>query len=418
MFGWWKNLFRRDTPTKASAGVLTQAPGGLGTTPSLSRAQEQYRHNVGWAYVATRAIAWRIAGQDVCVGRIGRRGKNSVKALGDTVTPLDTHPLLDAIANPNPIMTRWPLMVSTVSSLDLTGRSYWWMPDGNDRPEIWPLPSDWVMAADPMRGSYFVTPPGTGQKFQVPADQMAAFVLPDPSDPFGSKSPLQSQAPAVAADEAIQVAQARGFSNGLFPGLLIRVGRQEGIDGKESMRPTLTPAQRKDLIESLRTLHEGAVNYGEPLIVDGQIEGVDRLTNTVQEMDFLGSGKMTKSRIMQAFGVNPLIVGEIEGSNKAQAVVAERVFTASTVNPLIQLLSESMTRWVVPRFADRERLVAWITPAVADDDELNLQRWGLGLKSGCVTVNEFRARVLNLPPVTGGDEPSGNAAIWRALGGA
>ena len=62
-----------------------------------------------------------------------------------------------------------------------------------------------------------------------------------------------------------------------------------------------------------------------------------------------------------------------------------------------------MTRWVVPRFADRERLVAWITPAVADDDELNLQRWDLGLKTGVVTPNEFRAQVLNLGPISGGD---------------
>ena len=75
--------------------AATSGPSGgmLGYGQRLVKHDEQYKHNVGWAYVATRAIAWRIAGQDVCVGRIGRRGRKSIKALGDNVTPLDTHPL-------------------------------------------------------------------------------------------------------------------------------------------------------------------------------------------------------------------------------------------------------------------------------------------------------------------------------------
>jgi phage portal protein BeeE len=51
-------------------------------------------------------------------------------------------------------------------------------------------------------------------------------------------------------------------------------------------------------------------------------------------VDFLESGQSTKSRIFQSFGVNPIIVGEIAGANRAYAAVAEAVFCSNVINPL------------------------------------------------------------------------------------
>src|SRR4030067_722280 len=104
MPNWFTRLFSHQQPVKAaSAAILTQAPGGLGVfPPSLNRAQEQYRHNVGWPAVAVRAIAWRVAGQDLHVARFARRrGRKSIdglprslKMMGDQPGPLDSARLL------------------------------------------------------------------------------------------------------------------------------------------------------------------------------------------------------------------------------------------------------------------------------------------------------------------------------------
>jgi len=410
---------RKAVTAQAAGGMLTAGPGMIGTTSQLTKAAEQYRHNVGWVSVAVRAIAHRIAGQDLFVAtltdrpRPGRKAAKflppCLKALGDRLEPLDRHALLDAIAEPNAIMTRWGLMVATVASLELTGRAFWWMPDadGGKRVELWPLPATWVEPADTLRSGWKIRPAGVAESFDVPAEQVALFYLPDPADPFGALSPLQTQAPAVAADESIQVAQTRAFQNGIFPGVILRAGRLPGmLPGQEGQRPVLEPAQRRELADSIRAIYQGAVNYREPLILDGMIEGVEKFTTTPAEMDFLNSGKQTKSRIMQAFGVNPMIVGEIDGANRAQAVVAEETFCQNCVNPLVELFSQVLTRWVGPRFASAgQRLAVWLAAAVAHDDELSLKQWDLGLRSGAATVNEYRVQVLNLPAMPDGDHP-------------
>lgn len=391
-----------------AGGLLTSGAGRISSQPSLSRAVDQYEHgSKGWAYVAVRAIAQRIAGQDVFAAKLTdtrqQRRKltlpDSMKAFGDRLEPLATHPILQAIDRPNPLMVRWPLMYFTVANLELTGRAFWWWADG----EIWPLPSSWVEPSDNLRTSWKVRPTGVVEPFDVPGDDIAHFCLPDPANPFGSLSPLQSQASAVATDESIQQAQHRSFTNGNFPQLMIRAGRLPGmLPGQDGERPILEPEQRKELIGAIKSIYRGAVNSSEPLIIDGMIEGVERLSDKPGEMDFMESGKAVKSRILQAFGVNPMIVGEIEGANRAQAVVAEQTFCQFTINPLIDLMSQTLTAW--SQLAFGESLAVWIAPCIAHDAELELQRWETAAKLGYVSQNEFRRQLLNLPDVDGGDD--------------
>ncbi len=136
------------------------------------------------------------------------------------------------------------------------------------------------------------------------------------------------------------------------------------------------------------------------------IENVTKLSNQIAEMDFMDSSKLTKSRVLQAYGVSPILLGEIEGANRASSVVAEEILIANKINPLIELISGCMTEWLGPMFASpREKLVVWIEPACAHDPELTLKRWDLGLKMGATSRNEYRVQVLNLQPLPGLDVP-------------
>ena len=395
----------RDAARKAvgdSGAKLSAGPGGFTRRPSLSQAREQFEHgNKGWAAVAVRAIAQRIAGQDVFAARLTDRNLKAVaehqlpggfKSFGDRLEPLATHPILSAINRPNSLMVRWHLLTFTVANLEITGRAFWWWSNG----EIWPLPASWVEPSDNLRTAWKIRPAGIVEAFEVPGTSVAHFCLPDPSNPFGSLSPLQTQAEAVATDEAIQTAQHRSFKNGAFPQLMLKAGRMPGIaPGEDGERPVLTNDQRQELIEAIRTLYRGAVNYGEPLIIDGLIEGVERLTTTPGEMEYLDSGKATKSRILEAFGVSPHIVGEIGNANRAQAAVAESTFCEFTINPLIELLSQTLTAWAQGAFL--EPLALWISPCRANDPELQLDRWKAAASLGYVSGNEFRRTILNLP---------------------
>lgn len=429
-------------PSPAALAGSTGLGGALGTIQrpqTALHAWEQYRHFTGWVYACIRPIAQRIAGQCVRVARVPlaggagfgrgradamhRREALALKerlpgSLKDFLTEdaevLQQHPLLDAINDPNAIMVRWALLYITVASLELTGRAFWWIfprPAGErGLPagwEIWPVPTSWVQPVhtkEKLYSSWMLQPDSASEAIEVPGDQIAYIYYPDPSNPLGAIAPLQAAARAVVADESMQDAQRRTFSNGMNPGWLLTVGRHpDTVSGGPGQRPILTQEQRRQIIATIKAFYQGVAKWDEPLILDGLIENAVRAHMTVREMDFLASGKVTKERISQIFGVNPIIMGQVEGANRASSATADDHFCSTTVNPKIELISQCLTAWVGPVFArGNERLLLFIEPATAFDPEFELDRMKALSDRGGLSINEFRAS-LGLPAIQGGD---------------
>jgi phage portal protein BeeE len=166
------------------------------------------------------------------------------------------------------------------------------------------------------------------------------------------------------------------------------VGKQPPPDVPGGMRPRLTDAQQRQIIGAILKRYQGTTRHGEPIILDGLIEDLKRLSNTPEEMDWLNSGKITKARIFQGFGVNPIIAGEVEGANRASAGAADKHFIDSTVNPKITLLSQTMTEWLGPMFGG---ITVWIEPCIADDADLSFQWAQLLSQAGAISTDELRA---------------------------
>jgi len=376
-------------------------------TARIGQHREQYAHFRDWPYIAIRAISNRLAAQPIYVGKLKpakRRSKAVLnwrsKAFLDAIEPLDSHPLLDALADPNPIMTRWSLISSLVSSLELTGKSLLWLLDGSYRGtafDLFPLPAHWAKPLDTLNQSWEITIDG-GTPFPAPGGSIAYFNLPNPGDPFDATSPLQTQAKAVDTDTQLQTAQSRSLENGLWPGMVIKVGNVS----KDGDRLRLNQQQRQQLLNAVKARYRGTQQFGEPFIVDGMVEDIRPLTTNPSEMAFLESGQQVKSRILQAYGVNPIILGEIQGANRAQAAMAEESLCTNVLNPLAELISQVLSKWMVPAFGDKE-LVVWMEPCRAHDSEITLKEWELGSARGFVTPNEYRTRVLGLPAIAGGD---------------
>lgn len=437
----------------------------------LTQHAEQYRHNTGWVAASIKPIASRIARQPVRLARVAKAvpGKASgptgtktasgsvqfpkpwekgnaentasavwfkqhfpgaYKQLAASAELIDSHPVLDAINDPNPIMVRWSLMFVTVASLLLTGKAYWWVKaretdegepgDGTPRIEIWPLPSSWVKPVhteERLYASWEVTPEGTHEAFPVPAEQIVYFYLPDPSSLLGAQSPLQNQARAVVSDEAIAEAQRRGFANGVFPGVAVVVGRQAGIDGKPGDRPTLNREQRAQIITAFKQAYRGVYNHDEPIILDQLIQDVRRVTNTNREMDFQASGDYTKERITQGFGVNPISMGQVEGANRASSATADDHLCQNTVNPIIELISQTLTAWLNPLLArPGEKLCLFIEEARAVDPDSDRADWTALYDRGGCSRNELRAGLRALAPMVDGETASvdGNKVLIDA----
>jgi len=384
--------------------ALTSSPGGVYSQPSsLSKASEQYRHNLGWVFCCVRAISQKIAGQDVYVGRVGKpTGKKlslprHLKAVGDNIEPLPTHPILDLLDDPNPITTRWALLYSAAANLLVTGRSFLWLPMEGKRRECWPIPTSWVTPIDILEGRWRIRPKNaTGEGFEVGNDSLVHLSLPDPSDPLGGAlSPVQAQATAIACDEAQENAQYRSAKQGINPSAIVRVGRQPNMLGTgEGVRPVLTEDQKHEIRDALQS-HTGPINRGGVLFVDGLIEGYDRFSLTPQELDFLASGQITKARIFQAFGVSPFALGQVENGNRAAMLVAQATLSENVLNPLAELFSQGLTAWLAPMFGE-PGLKIWLAPFTVNDDEMSLKQWEVAMRYGAVRKNEYRKTVLNI----------------------
>jgi phage portal protein BeeE len=429
-FGELKRLRAENDLLKKAVSPETLLAGGpvgmLSESPQLGVSRELERHfAVGWVYAACRPICQRIASQPVRVARRTSRPNPSkmvnkslapsfVKDMREGLELLDDHEIISAIDNPNDYMTRWTLLYNTVASLQITGRAFWLHAEDG----IWPLPASWVEPKHEnghLFSSFIVRPRFTGTALQTEYDGslISRFYLPDPSNPLrGSLSPLQAAARAVSTDESIQECQQRIFQNGIFPGLAVVVGRNPDISGIKGQRPMLTREQRQQIITAISQQYRGALNYGNPLILDALIEDVKKLSNSPAEMDFSESCQLTKSRIFQSFGVNPVVAGEITGVNRAQAAIADSLFCSGTINPLAELISEWMTKELPPRYDDPD-VVCWIEPARPRDEEATRADMEQLAKYGCVTRNELRS-IYNFPKL---ETPDGDELIPMARSG-
>lgn len=398
---------------------LVSTVGGYGDSlghRDYSGAIAQYRSFVGTCYTAISAIAKRACKQPLHVSRIKQSGLAKQTNL-DALEPIEGHFLSDWFSEPNTYLSGSQLLRVYFESILLTGRGTLWVREK----AIDYLPSHWIFPVHTKQQlfAYFnFQPPGYAEPIPIPAEEIAHCYLPDPANPLAPLSPVSAIGRSIRIEEALQMAQESGYRNGMMPGWAVKLAKVRGEDGKQAeWAPTLSPQQRRQIESVLGQRHEGAHQNRKTFILDGLIDELIKLTVSPQEMDFIESGKWTREQIFQAFSVNPIIVGEIQGANRASAAVADQAFVDMAVNPLLAIVGECLTNQVA-KLAD-PRLVLWFAPAVANDAELSLKRWDMLAKNRCVTINEIRRAVGNLQAVDWGDVPpeSGGAGLEGLLGG-
>lgn len=397
------------------------------------RAQEGYQLFKGWVYICVNAIAKAVAKQQWNAGAVKGAKENPTEnrdphaiqrktinappfiqekaARSDNnLEVLESHDSLDVLSRPNPVQKSFEFTYMQAANLLITGESYivgGIVKDEGEEERLWmiAIPSNWIRPVKEngkFTGWKLMTP-GNPDGISLAAENVSRTFLPNPSNPFAAMSPLAAAFSAITIDQYIQDSQQQAFENGINPNLIVTIGKQVGPDGKLSdKRPEITGAARRQIVRAIREIVNQTSQNGDPMIIDGLIESVHKLQSTPQEMDWHQSGEIVKKRIMQTYAVNPYIVGEVDAANRAQAVVAEQTFCTQAVNPIISALSESMTDFVGPIFADPERLVLWLDECHPIDEDLKSGNWNAARAIGDVTEPEYRKEILNLPPLEPG----------------
>jgi len=400
--------------------------------------RKRYQLFRDWTYSAVNAVCMKAAGQPVNVARLQganerdeERNKPSqmkqwleqkmppamrTKNAGVEMELLIDHPLIDLLDNPNDVQNRWQFVYTFVANLNLTGWGYLVGGETNGKMGVWSIPTTWItpIHKDGSFSKYRFKRPGeAGEGVLLDRENVAFAHLPDPANLLGALSPAEAQMNAVRIDDHIQTSQEAFFENGIFPSMVVTIGKNVLNDGTEGPRPVLTPAQRRQVIGAISKQNRGVANYGGLGIIDGLVERFDRFSATQNEMGWEKSEKTVRTRILSAFGVHPFILGEpMNVGGYSQAVEIKGIF-CDRVNSFLEMLSGLANSFMAPMVEQGERLKVWWELCIPKDPSIEAVDWREAAKRGDVTRNETRAR-LGLPP----DEAAADrAALLSTVGG-
>jgi len=388
------------------------------------RSKIRYGQFHGWLYSAVNAVAGEGAQQPVRVGRLvgassslpdvgPNRSKRqySVKKIPKTVRSkvegrewelIEDHPLLVLLDRPNPIQSRWEFAYSFITNLCLTGWSFVvWGQGEKGQLEVYSMPTDWVTPKHDNGpfSSFLIGNPNDANtsRVELGPDKVAMARMPSPSDPLGAMAPADSQQPAIRVDDQIQASQELFFENGVFPSVIVQIGKDPHPEITGGIRPRLNAPQRRQVISAIKSTMAGVANYGNPAIVDGLIESIDKLSMTQNELGWEKSENTIRTRILSTFGVHPFILGEIVNvGGYAQArEIKERFF--NVVNRYLDMLSCVMSKLAEPMQDSRGKLYIWWEALEAKDPMIESLNLRYARKLGDITPDEFRCE-LGLPP--------------------
>lgn len=408
----------------------------LGMFQEQSVAARKYSLYRGWVYSAINAIAAEAAGQPLMLGQVTSKhlkgrptGIKSfgtklpkfiqTKAAEEEINVVYEHALLDALSNPNPIQGLWQYTYSFVANLCLTGWSFIVIDDkGEDGRDYYSIPTNWIRP-DHTKGAFaefrIVNPTNpTAGDLSGPTfsrSQVRFAHLPNPGDLMSALSPATAQSLAISVDDQIQTSQESFFSNGIFPSVIITMGTQPHPEVPAGVRPRLTQAQRRQVYGAIRKVSGGIANYGNPAIIDGMIEKIERLSASQVEMGWEKSEQTVRTRILSAFGVHPFILGEQMPGSYAQAyIVQDRFF--KRVNTMLSMLGNLHTDHA--REYDDPGLLVWWEPCKALDPGMERSLWETARKNGDITQNEFR-HFMGLPPDDDGQDETIDKSISKEV---
>jgi len=403
---------------KQAGGVIDFSSPGL--TNCLSGWQEQsmydQKYNLfhGWIYSAVNVLASEGAGQSACVAKLKgsstkgeekeklrnqkafqlsrmTKGIRSKVAASHELEILEEHLLKDLMEKPNPIQDKWQFVYTFISNLCLTGWSYVVAGEHEGRLEMYALPTTWVKPIhDPSSFDRFEVknPKAVGtEPVVLDRDQVGFAYLPNPSDPLCALAPAAAQMRAVRIDDHIQTSQDAFFDNGIFPSALVTVGKMPYMDTEG--RPVLMGNQRRQITSALKKLYSGPIHQGEPIILDGMVESVERFQFSQNEMGWDKSEEKVRTRILSAFAVHPYILGDnVRVGGYAQVANIEKRFY-KRVNTYLDMLGNLLTNLFGS--IENERLLLWYEKTEVSDPSLE-QSLNLAMRDkGDIGRNEMRA---------------------------
>ena len=394
--------------TKADpAGSLIVSSYGLAQPVRTPRrfdklADEGYNQNP-IVHRAINLIATAIAG---IPWRLYEKGNRSGTLIGGTTAPtttpsrrrgmeIETHPLLDLMARPNPTQGWGKFIEAYVAYLYVAGNSYLWANRANGGKGA-PVEL-WTMRPDRMRivpdEKQFVA----GYTYEVNGKHVD-FAAPDVlhTKMFAPLDDWYGMSPLVVAARAIDVRNAGGDWN------LALVQQSGRVPGFFTVKDRLGDTQFERMREQFIDRYTGRRNVGLPGLLDGGDIGWLEAGKTPLDMDWNNLSTEMARDIALTIGVPPELLGDSKIKTYSNYAEARASFYEETVLPLADITRDELNRWLVPMYGGAIALDYDHEDIEAVQEQRGRLYQYVGKFATFLTINEQRA-ILGYPPRPEGD---------------
>ena len=312
--------------------------------------------------------------------------------------PVQSHPLLDLLANPNPWYDWTKLLQATIADRETDGNAYWFkVRNGIGTPiELYWLPSRLVTPKRADGSTDFITHyeySPKGQPIHLAVDDIVHFRQGmDPKNPLKGESPLKGLLREVFTDDEAANFTASLLRNFGVPGVIISpASGDEGMwTGPEDAKRTKRMFQQSTTGDA----RGGAIVLTSPT-------RVEQFGYNPQQMDLRALRRLPEERVSAVMGIPAIVVGFGAGlerstfSNYAEA--REAAYDNKVLPDCREIASEIWHQLGRDFESDLGSAVLDFdmtnVRALQDDEDKLASRMDVGVRGGWVLVSEAREAV-------------------------
>jgi len=285
--------------------------------------------------------------------KTGKYNIAEIKAL----KPIEKHPFLNLMDNPNSYQTWIDLMEAFWFNYVISGDGYIWPQKALEGKAIGEpqyfhvIPTNLIQPIRDQaniysRINYYQFTSWTGQVIRIEPEDLIHLSQWSPFDPvLGGYSPLVPGAKSVATNEANQEAQGRAFVNGSTG---IMISADVGGNTADTAFHKLTEDQVREIQETLNLRYKGAQNNQQTHVLNGSVV-VNKLGDTLADLQLIEAEKANWKDGGAIFGVSPILVGDMSGGTENNVKAAYTALVLNNVIPKLRkfdaLLRKFMKVW-------------------------------------------------------------------------
>lgn len=321
---------------------------------------------------------------------------------------IETHPVLDLLNAPSPMISGSNFMEHLVNYLLLSGNGYIEaIVDGDGIPvglklhrpdRVRVMEKGYMTMHDGYDGSIGSAPAHClhfiHKDIISGRSNMLHIKLFNPLNDRYGLSPMEAAAHAIDQHNAVGGHNLALLRNGGRPSgaLMLKQGAY-GLGLSEMQRDTLKG--------ELKTILEGRDNAGRVMVLEGDFEWKE-MGMTPKDLDFAEGKNIAAREICQAFGVPPMLAGVPGDATFANYKEARFHLWEDTVLPLLDSIVAELNAWLLPYY-DTNLKFSYDLDSIQALAPKREMAWAKVESAAFLTINEKR-QAVGYGPITNGDQ--------------